>query len=159
MNRVFKKMVQVQTFSSDDKIYSVDMMFAYINIFKPKYVKIEVNDYLHTLDYKLWGNPKKNIFYSPNDVLQNPKKYKDDYERIKKANLKYPIILANNYIVDGVHRLTKAHLQKKKYIKAYIFEGDLLKKFLINNQRNWKYVDTLKVYDFIQLFHKKFCES
>ena len=30
----------VQTFSDNNKIYSVDMMFAYINIFKPKYEKL-----------------------------------------------------------------------------------------------------------------------
>jgi len=32
-----------QTFSDDKKIYSVDMMFAYINIFKPKYTKIKAD--------------------------------------------------------------------------------------------------------------------
>ena len=29
----------VQTYSDNNKIYSVDMMFAYINIYKPKIMK------------------------------------------------------------------------------------------------------------------------
>jgi hypothetical protein len=41
----------VQTFSDDKKIYSVDMMFAYIHIYKPKYNKINVEQFLKTLDY------------------------------------------------------------------------------------------------------------
>jgi len=41
----------VQTFSNNKKIYSVDMIFAYINIFKPKYVKVNVQNYLSTLEY------------------------------------------------------------------------------------------------------------
>lgn len=93
----------VQTFSDNKNIYSVDLMFAYINIFKPKHTKVNVVNCTHTLDYKRWCDPVKNIYYSPNDVLQNPKMYKDEYLRIQNANLKYPIIIADNFIVDGVH--------------------------------------------------------
>ena len=48
-------MPQTQTFSDDKKIYSVDMMFAYINIFKTTYTNIKTNQLLHNLDYKGWG--------------------------------------------------------------------------------------------------------
>jgi len=37
----------VQTFSDSKKVYSDDMIFAYINIFKQKYVKVNVQNYLH----------------------------------------------------------------------------------------------------------------
>ena len=55
------------------------------------------------------------------------------------SNLKYPIIIIkNNIIVDGMHRLSKAYLLNKKYIKAYIFDNTLLIKKLIYYNRNYK---------------------
>jgi len=74
------------------------------------------------------------------------------------SNLKFPIVIANNNIVDGVHRLTKAYLQKKKEIKAYIFDGELLEKFLIDKNKNWDKVDKLNTYEYIELFFKRFCK-
>ena len=102
----------VQTYSNNKKIYSVDMMFAYLNIFKPKSQQVEVNKLLHVLEFKGWGDPQKNIFYSALDVINHPKKnktYKRELERIEQANLQYPIILDNSgFVIDGVHRLSKA---------------------------------------------------
>jgi glutaredoxin len=149
----------VQTTSIGKKIYSVDMMFAYINIFTPKYVEVKVNDYIFDLDYKGWGNPEKNISYSPKDVLENPKKYSEDYLRIKNAELNYPIIIINGNIVDGIHRLTKAYLLNKKNIKAYTFDGKILNKFLINKNGDWNKVNKLNIYDYIELFYKRFIKK
>jgi len=145
-----------QTFSDDKKIYSVDMMFAYINIFKLKYTKIKIDQLLHNLDYKGWGNPKINLFYSPKQVLENPKKYKDEIKRINESNLKYPIIVYNNNIVDGVHRLTKSCLLNKKTIKAYIFDDKTIKNFIIDKNKDWNKVDKIQIYNYIELFIKKF---
>lgn len=41
-----------QTFNNNKKIYSVDMMFIYINIFKPKSKQIDINQFLNNLEYK-----------------------------------------------------------------------------------------------------------
>ena len=58
-------------------------------------------------------------------------------ELINNADLSYPIITTyyknRLIIVDGVHRLVKSLLLGKKQIKAYIFNDDLMKKFLIKN--------------------------
>ena len=145
-----------QTFSDNKKIYSVDMMFAYINIFKPKYTKIKTDQLLHNLEYKGLGDPKINLFYSPKQVLDNPKKYKDEIKRINEANLKYPIIVYNNNIVDGVHRLTKSFLLNKKTIKAYIFDDKTIKNFIIDKNKDWNKVDKIQIYNYIELFIKKF---
>ena len=147
----------VQTYSSNKKIYNVDMMFAYLNIYKHPTIKIPVSKLLNTLEYKGWGVPSKKIYYSAIDVIKNPKNYKNDMDRIKKANLNYPIIMDEKYVIDGVHRLSKAYLQNKKYIKAYIFDKKLMKKFLINSKGDWNKVDNLQIHEFIKLFYKKFC--
>ena len=143
----------VQLFSDDTKIYSVDMMFAYIKLFKPTSIKINVDDYLHVLDFKGGGMPSHPI--SPNMVLNNPAKYKDDYKSIKNADLTYPIIIHNNNIVDGVHRLTKAYMENKKEINAYVFDKVLFKKFLVDKNNTYDKVD-LKLYEYIELFYKRF---
>ncbi len=154
-----------QTYSDGNKIYSVDMMLAYINIYKPKFIKVNINDYLHVLDYKGWGDPSKKILYSANDVIDSireknvPKKYVKEHNRIKNANLKYPIIVNGKHIVDGVHRLSKAVLLGKKQIKCYKFDDKIMNSFLLDKNKNWKKIDELKIHNFIQLFHEKFSQK
>lgn len=148
----------VHTYSDSNNIYSVDMMLAYINIFKPKNLiqKVNIQDYTHVLNNKGWGDPTKNIYYSAIDVINNPKKYKNEYKKITEANLKYPIIINKHNIVDGVHRLSKSYLAGKKTIKAYVFDDKLLKKFLVNNKKDFDAVDNLALHEFIAFFYKQF---
>lgn len=151
-----------QTFSDNKGVYSVDMMFAYLKNNKYPIKKINVEEYMDTLEYPGWGEPDKNIYYSAMDVVNNPKKYSDDYKRILKADLSYPIIISSdNFIVDGVHRLTKAFLSKKKTIKAYIFNDDLMKKFKLMNKTKdvWKKIDNMQMYEIISLYNKNFCNE
>jgi len=144
----------------DKKIYSVDMMFAYINLYKPKYISVPLDQLLHELDGRCWGDPSKNIYYSPMDVLKNPKskKYSKEIERINKADLRYSIIMDKNYIVDGMHRLTKAYLLGKKKLKVYQL-NPVMNKFLIDKNKNWKKVDNISLYEYLILFHKRFCKN
>lgn len=146
-------MIELKTYHDyDNKIYSIDMLFAYINIFKPPSIKINIQDYLHFLEYKVWWiDSKKKISISPKDVIDNPIKYKNEYERIKNANINYPIIIANNNIIDGYHRLAKAYMQNKKQIKAYIIDKVLLKKFVISKNNS-----KLNINDLIELFYQRF---
>ena len=100
------------------------------------------------------------IFYSALDVMNNKKKYPEETKRIKQADLKYPIIITGTSVVDGVHRLAKSHMTKKKNIKAYVFDKKLMKKFLIPTPKsktiNWNKINNLEMHYFIELFHKRF---
>lgn len=150
-----------QTYSDNNYIYSVDMMFAYLYFNKMKPTKYIIDDnILKNLDYKSWGDPIKNIKYSPKQVLKNPDKYPEDFERIKKANLKYPIIITEDgNIIDGVHRLTKSVLNNKKYINAYKFNNKLMKKFIIAKKGDWDKVKKMKLYQFIILYIERFIKN
>ena len=64
-------------YSVNNKIYSVDMMIAYINIFKPKKKQVDTIPLFGVLENKMWGDPLKTNFYSPLDVIKNKKKYKN----------------------------------------------------------------------------------
>ena len=112
----------VSIYSVNKNIYSVDLMISYVNIYKPKFIKVNPNYFIDSIiNYKGWGDPSKKILYSPQDVLNEPKKYKDDYERIINAELNYPIIITkNNSVVDGIHRLIKAFYLKNKLMPMYL---------------------------------------
>ncbi len=139
------------TTSKGKNVYSVDLMFAYINIFKPEIHKINLDSVNYDVNAKGWGDGNISV----NDVLQNPTKYKDDYDRINNANLKYPIIMdIKGNIFDGVHRYIKAKKLNKKTIKVYLFNNKLLKNFIIDKNSN--YNKKLEINEYIELFYKKF---
>ena len=73
-----------QTTSRGKNVYSVDLMFAYINIFKPRITKIKLNTINYDLHTKGWGEGDISV----NSVLKYPQKYKDNYNRIINANLR-----------------------------------------------------------------------
>jgi hypothetical protein len=151
----------MRTYSDNKYVYSVDMMLVYVNHAHLPVTKIKVKDLADTLTYDGWGDPSKNIKYSANDVIANPSNYPDEYKKVVQANLnKYPIILSyDNYIVDGVHRIAKATIQKKKKtIKAYHLNKDIMKKFRLFKKVPgvWTKVDKLTEYDLLELYHKHF---
>ena len=149
-----------QTFSDDKNVYSVDMMFAFLKNNKYPINKINVEEYSDTLEHPGWGDPENEIYYSAMDVINNPSKYQDDFKRILKADLSYPIIISDSgYIVDGVHRLTKAYLNKKKYVKAYIFNKNLMKKFILakKTQDVWEKINNMPIYQLLDIYNKRFC--
>ena len=133
------------------KVYSVDLMLAYINIVKPHIYKIKLNKLNYDMDNKCWDDRKTSV----NDVLKNPKKYKYDYDNINNADLKYPIIINNKGLIyDGVHRYSKSKLLNKKIIKVYIFDDKLLNKFIINKTGNCNI--NIKIHEYIEMFMKQF---
>jgi len=103
-----------KTYSDEKNIYSVDMMMAYVNLFKPKTVDFDIQENLWQIEQPVWGD------YSPLDVLQNPekKKYAENIKRIRDADLSYPIfITSKDQIIDGYHRVLKAVRKKEKTVK------------------------------------------
>ena len=144
---------------SDSKyIYSVDMMIAYLNLYKPKQnlVRLNVKDLIDQLKFKGWMQDTSN-FISPIDVLNHPKKYIDEHNKILQSDIKYPIIIdINNNVIDGIHRLAKSHLLNKKHINAYVFNNKLLKQFVLGGKADYKSVLKLTIYDYIQMFNKRF---
>jgi hypothetical protein len=117
-------------FSDEKHNYSIQMMFDYININKPSKIKLNMSELLFNLN---WNSLKDDI--KPIDILQDitNKKYKHEVERIKNADISYPIIIDSNYnIIDGVHRYMKHILDHKRKISVYIFNKSLMKKFMLH---------------------------
>lgn len=148
------------TYSNGHQIYSVDMMFAYLNNHPVTPIKVKVSDYWDVLKSNNWGDPVKNQLYSAFDTINYPQKYPKDYQRIMNAQLAYPIIIAqsNNQIVDGIHRLAKAYLNDQKTILAYIFNDQLMQKFVLAKETKnvWTKIDRMPVYQLISLYYERF---
>jgi hypothetical protein len=95
------------------------------------------------------------------DVLKNKKKHAYDYKRILSSDLSYPIILLfskkhDALIVDGMHRLAKLYLENGKYIQFYMFDDELMEKFLIDKNADWERVTNTRAYVLYDLFRKHF---
>jgi len=147
--------------SNGKKIYSIDMMIAYIDIFSPKYETVNMSEMESYLNAKIWYDSEKKIYYSPKDVLNHPKKDTDKFlqhhmTRITNSNLKFPISIYKNEIIDGYHRLTKSYILNKKTIKVFLFDDKIMNKFVINAKKDYDYVNNLRLYEYIKLFIKNF---
>ena len=132
------------------KILSTDIMIAYINIFKPKIRSMAPPNI--DLDFKGWSDDNGNN-YSPNDVLANPKKYKADYERIMKADFNYPIItIDESFLADGIHRVVKAIISKRKSVKYVDFTQSAARAFIVSEE----VYDRNNCHELIEIFFRRF---
>lgn len=151
----------VKTYSNGDNVYSVEMMFAYLNVVangKHPRVEVPIDDLLHNLSIVGWSRVVDGAeeYYAPAEVIANPGKYPEEITRIKDADLSYPIIVEGDAtnIVDGVHRTIKALQAGQKTITVYKFTPELMAKFLISNARDYKAAS--QPYQLISLFYERF---
>jgi len=144
-----------KTYSDEKNIYSVDMMLAYVNTHKLPVEKLEIEENIWQLKQNVWGD------YSPEDVLQHPekKKYSDNVQRMKKADLSYPIFVTSNHvIIDGYHRFLKAVKTKQSFLKAYVFDSALMRKFILRKELDYPAVhERMAIYELLELYQKRFC--
>lgn len=156
-------MPSFKTYTDGKHIYSVDMMLAYLNIKGHPVEQFPVDTFIPQLEQKVWGE------WSPKTVIEkmDVKKYQENSERIKKADLSYPIIITGNKtsvtrantIVDGYHRISKAYLDGQKNISAYVFDKSLMDKFIINKDLNFvKVHQNTGVNEILELWTRRFCK-
>ena len=147
--------VPLRTYADEKNIYSVDMMLAYLNTHKHPVTELPMTEFEWQLQQDVWGD------WSPADVLKNPKakKYAENSERIKKADLSYPVIVTaqGHKLVDGYHRVAKAFSQGKKTVQAVIFPASLMRKFILNDELNFvKVHQQTSLHEILELWAKRF---
>ncbi len=144
-----------QTHSDGKTIYSVDMLLAYVNLFKPKPEQLRVKSFESHLTHIGWGDPSvPGGLFSPRQVLLNPEDYPDDMKRITDANMSFPIMVTEdkNLIIDGVHRLTKAFLTKQETIWAYVIPRSVMQKCILATDGNWDKADNTETWELMVKF-------
>ena len=159
-------MPNLRTYNDGKGIFSVDMMFAYLDTHKHPVTTLSMEELRPQLDQTVWGNEPE--LWSPATVLEKMelKKYASNAERIKKADLSYPIIVTGaatkqsikHRIIDGYHRTAKAALKGQTEMKVYVLDAPLLRKFLLDGDQNFVRVfEEMSVADVIELYMKRFC--
>jgi hypothetical protein len=149
-------MPNFKTYHNNKNIYSVDMMLCYVKTQGHQKQKLPIEEFLPQLKENVWTP------WSPMDVIEKPhlKKYKEDVERIEKANLAYPVIVTGKHtIVDGYHRIAKAYLEKKKHVDAYVFDSELMNKFILDKNMDIRKVhNDTEIHTLLELWTKRFCK-
>lgn len=134
-----------RTFIMDGKKYSVDRLFKITKNIKIH--KVPTKDLLIQLTNKSWEYKHEgNADISPIDVIENPKKnrkYTKHYNRIINADMQYPILVYQDkeeldpskhvIIVDGLHRLSRAYIEKHPNINVRYITNKQLEKVYITD--------------------------
>jgi hypothetical protein len=85
---------------------------------------VEVADLLWMFDLPLWQLNGERFKVTPNQVAATPMNFRPHYERVMDADLDFPIHLVayrgRLVVLDGVHRLLKAHFLRRRWIEAKI---------------------------------------
>lgn len=97
---------------SEEKVWALDMPVEYMGV-----AELEWH-----LDVPFWWTSGGFYNLTPREVVNNPEKYKEEYERVLKADLKHPLDVmfwrGRWLFLDGLHRFVKAYLAGEKAVKV-----------------------------------------
>ena len=88
-----------------------------------------IADFTGYLDLPFWEYGGKPFSIAPSDVLREPGKYHEQYSRTLVVDLSHPIIVYERpnqptVIMDGLHRLLRAHMLGQTEIRGKLFGDD-----------------------------------
>ncbi|ADB31332.1 hypothetical protein Kfla_2256 [Kribbella flavida DSM 17836] len=85
---------------------------------------VEVADLVWMFDLPLWQLNGEPFRVTPRQVTETPMNFRDHYQRVMDADLDFPIHLVayrgRLVVLDGVHRLLKAHFLRRRWIEGKI---------------------------------------
>lgn len=83
---------------------------------------------IRNLDETDWPTDSDSLIYlSVRDIFKELYKYNEHEERIQHADLTYPLLISPTYdVYDGMHRLCKYILEKKRVVKCKVVPPDIL---------------------------------
>jgi hypothetical protein len=147
--------------SKGENAYSVDLLIAYVNIYKPAQHTIEMSDLAVYIEQPCWLAKNTGEIISPAQVLADPERYPFHAESINNADTRYPIIICDEYgMMDGKHRLAKAYRNGNTYINAYILDKTIVDKCYAGPAADWQRIQQqTKPHELIELFHERFSIS
>ncbi|TCC28188.1 hypothetical protein E0H58_01335 [Kribbella speibonae] len=85
---------------------------------------VEIADLVWIFDLPLWQLEGERFKVTPHQVAETPMNFRAHYQRVMDADLDFPINLVayrgRLVVLDGVHRLLKAHFLRRRWIEATI---------------------------------------
>lgn len=97
-------------------------------------VQISVNDFIKELQYPCWTDKNENKI-TPQEVIEIYKNMglekaletyphlSDHLRQIHHADYSHPILMYESSVIDGMHRLAKAHMNGEVSIEAKILDS------------------------------------
>lgn len=84
--------------------------------------EVDISELEWHFDIPFWNTPDGYYDLTPNQVLSDPEKYKIEFKRTMKSDLKYPLDIMfwkNRWLLlDGLHRLVKAKQLGMKQVRV-----------------------------------------
>lgn len=97
---------------SEEKVWALDAPIE----------QMDISELEWHFDIPFWSTPGGYYNLSPNQVLNEPEKYIQEFERTMKADTSYPLDImfwkGKWLLLDGLHRLVKLKRQKNKTVKV-----------------------------------------
>lgn len=85
---------------------------------------VEIADLVWMFDLPLWQLEGERFKVTPHQVAETPMNFRAHYQRVMDADLDFPINLVayrgRLVVLDGVHRLLKAHFLRRRWIAGTI---------------------------------------
>lgn len=85
---------------------------------------VEIADLVWMFDLPLWQLEGERFRVTPHQVAETPMNFRAHYQRVMDADLDFPINLVayrgRLVVLDGVHRLLKAHFLRRRWIEGTI---------------------------------------
>lgn len=96
--------------------------------------EIDIKDLEWHFDIPFWDKPGGYYDLKPNDVINFPKKFKEEFDRTMKADLSHPLDIMlwkeKWLLLDGLHRLVKAKLLGMKKVRVRKISEDKIPSIL-----------------------------
>lgn len=84
--------------------------------------EIDISELEWHFDIPFWDTPGGYYDLQPREVLMNPKRYHQEYERILAADTSFPIDIMMNKgrwtILDGLHRVVKLFIEGTRTVRV-----------------------------------------
>ncbi|GAA1558362.1 hypothetical protein GCM10009804_13940 [Kribbella hippodromi] len=85
---------------------------------------VEIADLVWMFDLPLWQFDGDRFKVTPHQVAETPMNFRAHYQRVMDADLDFPINLVayrgRLVVLDGMHRLLKAHFLRRRWIEGTI---------------------------------------
>ncbi len=120
--------------SIDEDTYDVFKLIALSTELPVQRLPLDSSEIQLELDTETWDDGKGNKI-TPRDVINILKQHTDynkaleiypelaeHIRKIRDADYSYPVLLFNGSILDGLHRIAKACIEKQDFINAKIFQ-------------------------------------
>lgn len=114
-NKKLPKIIQGVGFDfhwSEEKVWALDLLVE----------EMDISELEWHFEIPFWNTPSGYYNLTPNQVLSDPEKYKEEFARTMRANLVHPLDImfwkSRWLLLDGLHRLVKAKQLGLKSVKV-----------------------------------------